>query len=279
MKKKYIICSAKFSKSNGVRVLYKLQEELQARGYDAYMFAPGSYCDDKHKYISDITEEMRKNDIVIYPEIVFGNPLKFQNVVRWILYYPGKLGGDNKYADYEQVFTFNKTYAKQYDVLGMDTLDKNLFYYDGTVKDIDCYFVYKGGKWKEIEEFNSMTEINMKFPEKREDLANLLRRTKTLYSYDRNTLLLDEAIKCGCEVKIVEENGFSDYKGDKYDKFCALFNEQITNFIDKTQKMNYKGKIQKGKISFIMIKYLKYFIYKYILHNKIEEDKYKYKLW
>lgn len=48
-----------------------------------------------------ITEKEKENDIIIYPGTVSGNPLEFQNVVRWILYYPGIIGGDKKYSDYE----------------------------------------------------------------------------------------------------------------------------------------------------------------------------------
>ena len=165
MKKGYIIYAPKYSKSNGVRVLYKLAEILKSKGFSAYVFAPPSdeiECD----FISEITSEMRENYIVVYPEIVVGNPLQFKNVVRWVLYFSGKLGGEEKYWDYENVFTFNEIYKSDCPVLSISTLDKKLFYADDTVKDIDAYFVYKGGKWKEVPELEGLIEINADFPKR-----------------------------------------------------------------------------------------------------------------
>ncbi len=49
------------------------------------------------------------DSIVLYPEVVSGNPLKAAKVVRWTLNSPGLLGGDAHYADDEMVFVFNPT--------------------------------------------------------------------------------------------------------------------------------------------------------------------------
>ena len=271
--KKYIIWAPKYYKSNGIKVLYKLHDLLLEKGYDVYMYAqPTEY---KCKYISHITNKMRKNDIVIYPEIVFNNPLKFQNVVRYILYYPGVNGGTKQYDDYELKFTFYKLFYPDADELFISTLDTKTFYKDDTEKTKECYFVYKGGKWKDIPEFKDMTEINMQFPETKEELAKLLRETKTLYSFDDCSLLLEEANICGCDVKIVRENGFEDYHSNYIEKL-TIQDKCLLNFIEKTQKMNYKGKINKPPISnlyFYIKENYKLFVYKYIFKNKLKYDK------
>ncbi len=264
MKKKYIIWAPKYCKSNGVKVLYKLHDMLCEKGYDVYMFAPPSEY--KCRYISHITRQMRKNDIVIYPEIVVHNPLQFQNVVRYVLYYPGKNGGTKKYDDYELKFTYHEVFYPGADKLPVSTLDTKTFYKDDTKKDKDCYFVYKGGKWKDIPEFNNMIEINMSYPATKEELANLLRETNTLYSFDDCTQLLDEAVLCGCNVKIVRENGFEDFHST-YEEQLKDADKYFDNFIEKTQLMNYKGKIRKPTISYRILyakKDIKLFIYKYI---------------
>lgn len=265
--KKYIIWAPQYAKSNGIRVLYKLAQQLEQKGYEAYIWCEAETCKDV-KYIKKITDENRKNDIVVYPEIVLGNPLEFQNVARWILYFPGKLGGSKEYDDYEVPFVFGRVYYPKGDILLIDTLDRKLFYKDDTIKDTDCYFVYKKGKWREIPKFENMTEITYDYPKTREELAQLLRRTKTLYTYDDHTILADEAALCGCDVKIVRENGFEDFhiQEDKID-----YEGQLDNFIKKTQQMNYKGKIRKKPaISKLFYKkyYLKYLLYKYILRNE-----------
>lgn len=279
--KKYIIYAPSYSKSNGVRVLYKLRQLLEDKGYDAYIYALFSEQAPNTKFINKITSEMRKNDVVVYPEIVKGNPLEFQNVVRYILYFPGKIVGDTIYDSYEKVFTFAKIYKEDADVLFINNLDRHLFYTDNTTKDINAYFVYKGGKWKEVDEIKDAIEINSKYPETREELADLLRRTKILYSYDRHSILLDEAILCGCEVKIITEQGFEDYKPD--DIALSLPNViGLDNFIQITQKMAYEGKIRKyNKFKAVLYavklpKYiLKFLIYKFIFFNKEKSVKYK----
>ena len=208
--KKYIIFAPKFTRNNGVQVLYKLWEKLTQKGYDAYIFAPPS--DYKCKYISHITPEMRKNDIVVYPEIVSFNPLQFQNVVRYILFYPNKNGGQEKYEDYEVKFTYNPIFYPDAYKLPIQTLDTNVFYFDSTIKkDKTCYFVHKRGKWRTFPGIENMIEINMEFPATKDALGQLLRETKTLYSFDSNTQLLEEALICRCDVKIALENGFECY--------------------------------------------------------------------
>ena len=271
--KKYIIWAPKYCHSNGVRVLYRLRELLEERGYEAYMYAPESDYDSK--YLDKITPHMRKNDIVIYPEIVYHNPLQFQNVVRYVLYYPGKNGGTLNYEDYEYKITYSENFYPQTDILAIPTLNKKLYFKDETSKDTDCYFVYKGGKWKDIPEFKNMVEINMQYPETREELSKLLRRTKTLYSYDDCTLLLDEACMCGCNVKIVRKDGFEDYNSN-YDSAFEDLEKQLDVFIEKTQSMNYTGPIKKLSFSRKEFKIrIKKFIYKNIIPNKKRYNKYK----
>lgn len=256
-RKDYVIVAPKYSKSNGVRTLYLLAQELEKKGYRAFVFAPKTNEVDC-QFINRVTKNMQKNAIVVYPETVFGNPLAFDNVVRYILYYPQKLGGTKNFNKNELLITYSKEYYSDAEELFFPCLDKKLFYADDTKKDVDCYFVYKKGKWRDIKEFDSMIEINAKFPEKREDLASLLRRTKTLYSYDDHTLLLDEAYACGCKVKIVTESGFADYVS-RYDEYFKDYEQNLDNFIKKSQKMK-NGQYQKS-LSFENVSFKQIFDY------------------
>ena len=235
-KKDYVIVAPKYSKSNGVRTLYRLATELEKKGYNVSVFSSPTK-DINCKFISQITSEMRKNAVVVYPEIVWGNPLQFNNVVRYILYYPGILGGSKEYSSNELLITYSKKYYPDAEEMYFPCLDNKLFYKDSTTKDVDCYFVYKKGKWKEIKEFEGMLEINASYPKTREELAQLLRRTKTLYSYDDCTLLLEEAHACGCNVKIVTETGFVDYVSD-YNDVYKNYEKLLDHFIQQSQAMN-----------------------------------------
>lgn len=258
----YVICAPKLSNSNGVRVLHVLAQKLKERGCNVKLF---SVPDESNKdiCITNITDEMRNNSIVVYPEFIYGNPLKFRHVVRLILYYNGAASKFQNYDKSELLFTYNKKYAPQSDLLCIPGLDEDIFYNDVNVeKDCDCYFVYKGGMWKDVPEFEHLTKITRQYPKTRKELGELLRKTKTLYSFDNCSLILDEALMCGCNVKIVKENGFEDYKSDYFND-VKDFDTQLDNFIEKTQKMNNENIVKQRNLKgFYYKNKLNYYLYK-----------------
>lgn len=244
MKKKYIIWAPIYGASNGIRALYKLCEILNGRGYEAFIFNTEMPDNERYHVISEITQEMREHDIVVYPEIVCGNPLQFQNVVRYVLYYPGANGGTQAYHSSEQVVTWSSEYYSGVPILFLSGVDRTLFCDEKLPKKQNCYFVHKGGKWKELPELADCVEINMSYPETREELAQLLKTTNILYSYDDCSALLEEARLCGAKVKIVRENGFDDYVFEEVFDSLELDN-QLAAFIEITQKMNNTGEVEK----------------------------------
>lgn len=239
--KKYIIWAPAYAGSNGIRALYKLYDLLKERGYETFIYNTEENKNQDYLFISEISPEMRQNDIVIYPEIVCGNPLQFQNVVRYVLYYPGENGGTEKYYEGEQIFTWSSAYYADVPVLFLSGIDRKLFCDEKLQKTQNCYFVHKRGKWKEVSELEGCVEINMSYPETRTELAQLLKTTDILYSYDDCSALLEEARLCGAKVKIIEEIGFKDYTTEEpFDS--EELNHQLTEFIDITQSMNVEDK-------------------------------------
>ncbi len=245
-KRTYIIWAPEYDHSNGIRALYTLCNELQKKGYDAYMWVNGKHLP-QFKYVDKITKKLRENAIVVYPEVVSGNPLNIRNVVRWVLYKPGVIGGDTSYASNEIIFSWLKEYYNA-PLLQVLHLNHELFYEDPSVKkDIDSYFVYKGGQCRSFPELNHAVKITYNWPEKREDLVNLLRRTKTLYSFDLHSALNDEALLCGAKVKLVTQDGFINHESIE-EISQKEFNEQLDNFIRITQ--NYYCPPSKSFIDF-----------------------------
>lgn len=249
--KRYIIVApAPPKKSMGNRMLYKLYDVLRDKGYEAFMFCPNGHVPG-YQYLETFDAHTRKSDVVVYSETVTGNPLKFKNVVRYVLYFPGKLGGETTYHPSENVFTWSKRYYPNAPELFLKWLDTSLFYDEGLPKTQDCYFVHKGGKYKELPELKGLTEINMTYPASRSELAQLLKTTGTLYSFDPDSAILTEAICCGAKAKVITEDGFRDVNF-QFPFSNEQIEAQLVNFIKSTQEMNYQGPIQKASIKFTM---------------------------
>jgi hypothetical protein len=269
-RKKYIICAPLYSGSAGVRVLYMLRDILEEKGFDAKIFCLSKNTQtDLSVFTKKITNDNRKNDIVVYPEIVAGNPLRIRNVARLILFYPGRNGGMRRYHKSEMLFTYHPEFMPDADILTIPWIDESLFNNPGYERTQDCCFVYKGGRWKDVKELNNLPTITMRWPESREKLADLLKHTKTLYSFDNASAVLEEALLCGANVMLVTAEGYMPYKS-RYKYESEKFPEQLKNFITKTQTNDYKGRIQ----SRYLLLYWAYAVWRYWIKPLFKTKKY-----
>lgn len=243
-KRRYIIWAQPLTRSCGTKVLYTLYEKLRACGYEALLFCPAEHRDE-YEYIDVLDAETLARDIVVYPEIVWGNPLRFQHAVRYVLFFPGALAGEKHYHESERVFTWAEPYYPGAPSLFWSTLDNSLFYDEQLPKTRDCYFVNKRRAWKTFKELEGATEITMRFPATREELAHLLKTTRVLYTFDRYSALNDEALACGAEVRIVTEDGLVEYaphfKNGVPDDLAARL---LRAFCNATQHYAYSGPLQ-----------------------------------
>ncbi len=212
----YLIMAPEYQhNSAGVRALYRLKDEIIKRGYEAKIVQKGFATND---------------DIVVYPEIVNGNPLGGKTVARWVLNYPGLLGGQKEYDPKELIFTWDKVYCGGH-VLTVPIIE-DFFRNEGLKRSGQCFWIGKG-KRPDIENYNTdnWTEITYDWPATREELAKLLNEKETFYTYDNNTALISEAKACGCKVVIIGETDTSDF-----DENIKHYDEQIDAFIQETQE-------------------------------------------
>jgi hypothetical protein len=138
-----------------------------------------------------------------------------------VLNSPGLLGGDANYADSEMVFLYDL--QKLPDVnravstpigpqrqLWMGLVDPAVVYRDPAVpRELVCSFTHKGADVAErialpdvgpIPALESLTtDLG--------SLGDVLRRTRTLYSYDHYSNVLREAVISGCEVRVPDSDG------------------------------------------------------------------------
>ena len=241
MNKRYIIWAPALTRSAGTKALYALYEKLRARNCNVLIFCPEQHLD-KYEYIDVLDKNTLENDLVVYPEIVWGNPLQFRNVVRLVFYFPGRLAGEAAYHPGECVFTWWDGYCNAPE-LRWPNLDTDLFYDENLPKKQNCYFVNKTKPTEYRSEFDGAVEINMEYPATRPELAQLLKTTKVLYTFDRYSVLNDEALACGAQVMVVEGDTITPYvPGVMVTK--AESDEMFEHFIRITQQMNYQGELQ-----------------------------------
>lgn len=206
-------------RSSGVRALYRLCHHLNRAGYPSAMVAPPT----KTPPHWDVPFHRGKvgDSIVVYPEVYPGNPLGARRVVRWALNNPGLLGGDSFYADEEMVFAYDPQRLaivsqavtkplNQKRILWTALIDPTYIYPDPSVpRTIDCSFTHKGRALRDRFPLPADTTI-VPLEELTPDMAALgdvLRRTRTLYSYDHYSNVLREGAICGCELRVMGEDG------------------------------------------------------------------------
>ncbi|TCT03911.1 hypothetical protein [Aquabacter spiritensis] len=206
-------------RSSGVRALYRLCHHLNVRGYPSAVLArpvvpmPDWNC--------PIHEGDAADAIVVYPEIVSGNPCGAGRVVRWVLNTPGLLGGDTVYPETEMVFVYDPQRLPEASaaaglplgtdrVLWLGLVDPDHIYPDPTVpKTQDLSFTYKGAALAArfpLPDGRDLPRLEDLTPDMAA-LGDQLRRTRTLYSYDHYSNVLREAAICGCDLRVVDADG------------------------------------------------------------------------
>lgn len=143
--------------------------------------------------------------IVFYSETVPGNPIKAINIVRYMLNFPGSLGGPTTFDENELLLAYSKSISKS------SNCDRVLFIPAVKLEELplpaedksDLNLVY-AGKYRafigkpEMPMNISYTEIFREGPKKqsREEVLNLLAKAKVLYAFE-NTTLATEAMLLG----------------------------------------------------------------------------------
>lgn len=217
--------------SAGVRVLHYLCHSLNELGEEAYIFANST-----SPYLRTplLTEEImlrhasiNRMPIAIYPEIVPGNPMQAPVTARWILNKPGHIGGDAVHHPDELLFVYQQKYTpegtKTYP-LYIPAVNSRIFNdwnnaYEGKRQGA-CYYAHKflhfGGML--THHAKGATSLCQDIPRSHEEIADILRRSEVLYSYEPSAIV-SEALQCGCPVVIVPSEYIS--KNYSYDELTG----------------------------------------------------------
>lgn len=227
----YIVAPRYVRTSAGIKSLHLLCHSLNTLGQSAYILLHPS-----HDHITATHPELLTplvtqriidhhfrrglTPIVVYPETVAGNPFQAPFVVRYVLNFPGHLGGDKTYPSSELIYSYSKTLADAVgfkdNVLFIPATDTNIFHppeREG-VRQGSCFFASKyktihNGKLLPITD--GSVEIVRDVPEEQtpQQIAELFRRSEVFYAYE-NTALAIEAVLCGCPAVFIPNQHLSE---------------------------------------------------------------------
>jgi hypothetical protein len=150
--------------------------------------------------------------IIVYPEIVLGNPLKAKNIVRWFLHNPWFHTGKFYYSRGEFHVRHSplfKAYAFPECVLAKNTLnvvDFNLDNYnlEGASQNREgtAYCIRKGRGRQLAHDLNNSIRIDGL---SHADVARVFKSVKTFYCYDMETAFSQYAALCGCDSVVIPD--------------------------------------------------------------------------
>jgi hypothetical protein len=186
---------------------------VQHPRYKLFRYMPVKGC--KYKLWPFVNFE---KSIVVYPEIVFGNPFKAPNVVRWFLFHNRYKNQPQAYDESDMFITFRDFFNDaDLNPLGKKVtfsfFDKELYrQYNFGERKGNCYILRKGRNRADLPtEFDGpVFDNNMS----QEDLVKMFNEHKFCYTYDTQTFYTKIAAVCGCIPIIVMEEGktVEDYR-------------------------------------------------------------------
>lgn len=215
----YIWAPAFRYNSGGVRALHNLCHALNLKGEEAYVLTSVVSGSLRTPILTpDIVQghyDTDRSPIAVYPEVISDNPLDAQNVVRYLLNYPGKLTGiPIDLAATDLVYTHGLAVVPegwQADLLHMPLVDTKIFNSigvddksrKGTAVFLHRYLENDGEPspvTRDSIEISSRVKHRNAY-----ELAQLLRSVELLYVYEPSTIIF-EALLCGCPVVFLAES-------------------------------------------------------------------------
>lgn len=219
--------------SAGVRALYLLCHALNRVGQPAYLiFNSRRTRKSPQNFLAPVLTDEKAREhfreglapIMIYPETASGNPFGGPVVVRWVLNFPGLIGGDAVFEANEILFGYSKELANSVgvpnNVLHVPTIDTRHFHpgTDSITRQGACFYAYKYRKHVSDAKFlpitDGATEITKGLPDSPspQEIAELFRRSEVFYTYE-NTILTFEAILCGCPAVFLPNSHLTEFIG------------------------------------------------------------------
>lgn len=148
--------------------------------------------------------------VVVYPEVVDGNPVESKTVARWLLHKPGHHTGRIEYGKSDLFFFYQDAFAGQ-DAMSDAYSRLSLTYYKPVFRDRhmprsgSCHMWRKGKGKPAVHPSDSMCLDGMSDDE----VALVFNTTERFYCYDEYTMYATYAAICGCAPLVVPSEGLT----------------------------------------------------------------------
>jgi len=202
-----------FKNKNSARQWFRTMKDSYRRGKgDHGRYKVNPVFDTPVLHVAD--DSLLRDFIVVYPEIVFGNPLNSPRVVRWFLHNPGFLTERVNYGKNELYFKYHSG-IEDFHSSGSVVSNKLLKVFHCPIEDYNLNdvpldrkgtaYCLRKGKLKPVQhDLNGSVLIDGKT---NAEIASIFKRVKTFISYDTYTAYSIFAVLCGCESIVVPDEG------------------------------------------------------------------------
>ena len=225
----YIVVAPEWSETNGGAIfLHRLVHELRRAGEEAAIYPllsteTAGYKKRLKKLIrregfatsplldTPVWSKRRLpcNAIVVYPEIVKGNPLNAINVARWLLYPPGKLPGRPKSFDPSEVFFKVSDFSDDVSITG-GAQPLALWWVHPAYVDMglstrsgSCYMMRKGENRTVVHDLHGCRLLDGL---SHTEIAAAFNQAEVFYCYDDATMYSLYAALCGCTSIVIPDH-------------------------------------------------------------------------
>ena len=228
----YIVAPPYTRTSAGVRVLYKLCDMINKKGYSAYIFqlpylsydissSPCYVAPLLNKKIIDYHFNNKMTPIIIYPETIQIDKLSSPYSVQYFLNYTNNLD-KNLFGYDDYLLAYSSNILKKIKKLNLSSKlniivsDPDFYCYPSsrTVRSGSVFYAGKykynyGGKLSAVTD--GMIEItkDKKDSQSPEEIRDLFQKSELFYSYEDSSLNL-EAMLCGCPVVLIPNEFYKE---------------------------------------------------------------------
>jgi hypothetical protein len=201
--------------SGGIIALHKLADLIAKQGENSFIFSGSTFEGSSANLIVDsnqLSYFIPEKTMVLYPEIISGNPFNSKFVTRWLLNTPGKIGGDGIYDENDLVYKYLDYFIApdESKVKGeLRTFDLKLdkFINRGEPRSGECYLIKKG--FGKVLDKHKEDSLNIDHYINDDYLVDVFNQKEYFISYDAICFHLQQAVLCGCIPVVIPDEGVS----------------------------------------------------------------------